>query len=159
MSQTAENIRALLQRWLDRTERSQQLHYKAADESARNSRIVGVLGIGSGILIALSSLYPPTLATAASVLFGVGAAFASAAQMLFKWADSAEGHKSAGVQLGQIRRNIEQALACPEALTQSSVDAINEQINLVIHHVPRIPFDFYTNEPRPISLSKGDAEK
>lgn len=143
MSPTTDDFRALLEKWLARTERSQELHYKAADKATTTNRVVGLLGIGLGIAVALNNLYPPAAAIVVPVVAGVGAAFASAAQMVFRWADRAEDHKSAAVQMGQIRRKVEQLLASAEVVPQTSADAVREQVNLVLPHVPRIPFDFF----------------
>lgn len=146
MSPTTDNFRLLLERWLARTARSQELHYKAAHEATDRNRKVGLLGIGLGLIVALNSLYPPSVAIVVPVLAGVGAAYASAAQMLFRWADQAEGYKSAAVQMGQIRRNIEQVLASAEVVPEKAADQIREEVNLVLPHVPRIPFDFFQKD-------------
>jgi hypothetical protein len=143
----SDNYKALLENWLSRTVRSQELHYKAADKSSGKNYLFGVVGIIGGIAVALSSLYSPGLKVAIPVIGGVAAAFATAAQMIFRWGNQAEAHRASAVQLGQIRRNIERALSSLSTLSAQSADIVHEQINLVLPSAPRIPFDFFEEKP------------
>lgn len=136
----AHDCKSLLEKWLARTIHSQELHYERADVMGRWNNLVGVTGIVAGIGAALSTSHPNL-----TILAGVVASISAAAQMLFKWADKSEAHKAAAVQMGQIRRNIEHTLGTPESLCGDSAHVIKDQIDLVVPHVPRIPFDFYTD--------------
>jgi hypothetical protein len=138
----------LLRQWLARTTNSQTLHYKAADRASYKNTLVGTAGIFCGITVALSALYPTAATPAVTVLAGVGAAIASAMQTVYKWGDKSERHKSGGVIMGQIRMKIEQLLVPSGVISEQAADTIREQVNLVLPHLPRIPFDFFSEDAR-----------
>lgn len=150
----ADDFKTVIQQWLSRTIRSQELHYKAAHHANYKNALVGVAGIACGIAVALNSLYSARVAIVVPVVFGVGAGFASAAQMIFKWADKSDAHKRAGVALGQIRMKMEQMVASSSPILKEAADEIREQVILVLPLVPRIPFDFFedTKNKKPATV-------
>jgi hypothetical protein len=143
MMSDSDNCKALLENWLARTTRSQELHYKAAHKASVKNYLISAVAIAGGISVALNSLYSPKAAVIVPIIGGVAAAFATAAQVVFRWANQADAYKVAAVQLGEVRRNIERALSFPDALSRQSADIIHEQVNLVLLNAPRIPFSFF----------------
>lgn len=50
--------------------------------------------------------------------------------------------------MGQIRMKIEQLLVPSGVISEQAADTIREQVNLVLPHLPRIPFDFFSEDAK-----------
>ncbi|MGD0536033.1 MAG: SLATT domain-containing protein [Verrucomicrobiota bacterium] len=109
---------ALLRRWQRGTRVLQVAHILAANHTHRLNRFVGIIVVilttivGTSIFASLQS-QATIFAKIVVGLLSLAAAVLSSLQLFFRHDDVVQRHKHAFARYGELRREIEQHLACP----------------------------------------------
>lgn len=140
-----EPTQELLMRWRRNCLRSQIANYKAANQFTKRNYFLGIPSIlfstfvGTSVFATLQQEKLNMYFQISLGLVSVGAALLASLQTFFKWGELAAKFKSAGVEYGALKRDIDALLALEKPIEESTITPIRLKMDTLSRDAPELP--------------------